>query len=102
MIKVVRIKKIHKRKYFKIYCLFSNEEYRMIDFGKLFKQWNIQKNDIEYPLLDIKEFKKVRLNNGTLCWDNIILTLPDENDNEQNYPYDLDPTVLYQNSKSYA
>lgn len=97
---VVRIKEIYKRENFKIHCLFSNNEYRVIDFGELFKKWDIKQGDIEYPLLDILEFQKAKLVNGTLSWDNITVSLLDKNREEKKFPYDLDPIVLYQNSKS--
>ncbi len=96
---VVRIKEIYKKEFFKIYCLFSNNEYRFIDFEELFKKWNVNQDSIEYPLLTITEFQKVKLVNGTLSWDNITISLLDKNKQEKQYPYDLDPIVLYQNSQ---
>jgi DNA-binding XRE family transcriptional regulator len=96
---VVRIKEIYKNEVFKVYCLFSNNEYRFIDFEVLFKKWNIKQGDIEYPLLNISEFQKVKLVNGTLSWDNITISLLNKNKQEEDFPYDLDPIVLYQNSQ---
>lgn len=46
---IVRIKEIYKKEDFKICCLFSNEEYRYLDFEQLFKTWNIKRGDTEYP-----------------------------------------------------
>lgn len=96
---VVRIKEIYKKDNFCIHCLFSNNEYRIIDFTELFRKWNVSKGDTEYPLLDLEEFQKVKLVNGTLSWDNVTVKLLDTNREEKEYPYDLDPIVLYQNSK---
>jgi len=96
---VVRIIEIYKKEIFNIYCLFSNNEYRFIDFEELFKKWNVKKGDVEYPLLDNLEFQKVKLVNGTLSWDNITVSLINKNKQEKKYPYDLDPIVLYQNSQ---
>lgn len=96
---VVRIQEIYKIDDFKIYCLFSNSEYRIIDFESLWKKWNIKKGDIEYPLLNISEFQKVKLVDGTLSWDNITVSLLNINGEEQTYPFDLDPLVLYENSQ---
>lgn len=95
---IVRIQEIYKKDNFCIYCLFSNNEYRVIDFAELFKKWNIKKDDVEYPLLDLVEFQKVKLENGTLLWDNITVKLLDTNSEEKEYSYDLDPIVLYKNS----
>jgi DNA-binding XRE family transcriptional regulator len=95
----VRIKKIYKTDNYKIYCLFSNDERRFIDFEKLFEEWKIQKDDIEYKLSDLSELHKVKLSNGTLSWDNVKLSLLDEKGKEKEYPYGIDPIVLYQNSK---
>ena len=96
---IVRIKEIYKTDNYKIYCLFSNDENRFIDFEKLFKNWKIKENDIEYKLLDLKELHKVKLSNGTLSWDNVTVSLLDENSKEKKYPYEIDPIVLYQNSE---
>ena len=92
------IKEIYKIQNFNIYCKFDNEEFRCINFEKLFQKWNIKQNDIEYPLLKMNELQKVKLSNGTLSWDNIKIKLIDENNTEKEYPYEIDPIVLYQNS----
>ena len=96
---VVRIREIYKIDNFCIHCLFSNNEYRIIDFTELFKKWNVKEGDTEYPLLDLAEFQKVKLENGTLLWNNVTVKLIDAKMEEKEYPYDLDPIVLYQNSK---
>ncbi len=95
----MRIKEIYKIDDFCIHCLFNNSEYRIINFTELFKKWNVKKGDTEYPLLDLTEFQKVKLENGTLLWNNVTVKLLDANREEKVYPYDLDPIVLYQNSK---
>ena len=95
---IVRIKEIYKIEGFKIYCLFNNEEHRYIDFEKLFQTWNIKKGDIEYLLLNVQELQKVKLSNGTLSWNNIKTKLLNEHSEEIEYPYEVDPVVLYENS----
>ena len=95
---IVRIKNIYNIEDYKIYCLFSNGEYRYIDFDLLFKTWDIKQDDIEYKLLNINELQKAKLSNGTLSWDNVKVKLLDENNKENEYPYEIDPIVLYQNS----
>ena len=96
--KIVRIKEIYKINDFKIFCHFSNDEYRYINFKKLFKTWNVKRGDTEYLLLDKNELQKVKLSNGTLSWECVSVSLIDENNQEQQYPYEIDPIVLYQNS----
>ena len=97
---VKRIVKIHKVKDYKVYCLFNNGESRIIDFEELFKDWKVKKKDLEYRLKDsIEEFKKVKLVDGTLSWENIKYKTEDEYGNEVTLCYDLDPIVLYENSK---
>ena len=95
---IVRIKKIYKIQNFTIYCIFDNDECRYINFEELFQKWNIKQNDIEYPLLEMKELQKVKLSKGTLCWDNVKISLIDENNTEKEHSYEIDPIVLYQNS----
>jgi len=97
--KIVRISKINKIEGFIVFCTFSNSEYRHIDFEQLFQKWKVKKGDPEYPLLDKSEFKKVQLSNGTLSWNNVTVSLIDEDYKEQSYPYEIDPIVLYQNSQ---
>jgi len=97
---VKRIVKIHQIKGFRIYCLFNNGESRIIDFEKLFSKWKTTKKSLHYPISNsLKEFKKVKLIEGTLTWKNIIISGEDEYGNETVYHYDLDPIVLYEESQ---
>lgn len=95
---IIRIEEIYKIEEYKIYCLFNNGEYKYIDFNLLFKKWKIEQNDIEYNLKDLKIFQNVKLSNGTLSWDNVKIKLLDDNNIENEYPYEIDPIILYQNS----
>ncbi len=76
--------------------MFNNGESRILDFAKIFKQWNITENDFEYPLLDEKEFKKVKLRNFTLSWPNIEIKVIDENGKNLSLPYEIGADVLYE------
>lgn len=97
---IKRIIKIHEFERYKVSCLFSNGESRVIDFEKVFKKWNVGENDIEYPLLkSVKEFQKVEIEEGSFVWKNIEIKSTDENGNEEIYFYDLDPIVMYEMSK---
>jgi DNA-binding XRE family transcriptional regulator len=95
-IKIPRIVKIEKISGHKIQCMFNNGESRVLDFVKIFKQWNVTKNDFEYPLLDEKEFKKVRLRNYTLSWPNIEIKVQGENGEDLTLPYEIGADVLYE------
>ncbi|HMS68051.1 MAG: helix-turn-helix domain-containing protein [Saprospiraceae bacterium] len=96
---VKRITKIHKIEGYNLYCLFNNGESRIINFLELFNSWNLNLNDDEYIISkSIEEFNKVELVDGTLSWNNVTTKGIDEDGNEIEYPYQLDPIVLYENS----
>lgn len=97
-LKIPRILKIERIDGFKVICMFNNGESRMIDFELLFNDWNISEDDIEYPLLQEKEFKKLRLRNYTFSWDNIQISLLSEDGKEYNHPYEIDPVTLFKHS----
>ena len=98
-IKIPRIIKIEKISGHQIQCMFNNGESRILDFGKIFKQWKVTKNDFEYPLLDEKEFEKVELRNYTLSWPNIEIKVSGENDKDLILPYEIGADILYQLSE---
>jgi hypothetical protein len=64
--KIPRIIEIKKLEDLTIQVMFNNGALKNLDFEKIFAFWQITKNDIEYPLLQEKEFKKVQLRNHTL------------------------------------
>jgi DNA-binding XRE family transcriptional regulator len=98
-IKLPRIIKIEKVDGFKIQCMFNNGESRLLDFKKICNEWNVSKDDMEYKLLDLKEFKKVELRNFTLSWPNIGLEIKNENGQIEKHPYEVGPDVLFQLSQ---
>jgi DNA-binding XRE family transcriptional regulator len=98
-IKIPRIVKIETISGHKIQCMFNNGESRLLDFEKIFKQWNVTENDFEYPLLDEKEFKKVKLRNYTLSWPNIEIKVNGENGENLNLPYEIGADVLFELSE---
>lgn len=97
--RIPRIIKINEVKGFKIYCAFSNGEYRIIDFGKLFKKWAVKESDFNFPITKEDTFKKVELINNTLSWPEISKKLKLSNGEEFDAPYEIDPMVLYENSE---
>lgn len=83
----------------RIQCMFNNGESRILDFEKIFKEWNVSKNDFEYPILDEKEFKKVELREFTLSWPNIEIQIKGESGENLTLPYEIGADVLYQLSQ---
>jgi len=78
--------------------VFNNGEYRIIDFELLFKKWKTKFKSFEYPLRDLKQFKRVQLNSGTLSWPHITKTLKLDDGQKFETFLDFDPIVLYDNS----
>lgn len=97
--KIPKILKIEGISGHTIQCMFNNGESRLIDFKEILKEWNVKKGDIEYPLLNQKEFQKVKLRNQTLSWPNIEVSIENENGITQVHPYEVDPIILFQKSK---
>ncbi len=98
-LKLPRIIKIEKIDGFQIQCMFNNGESRLLDFKKIFSNWNVSENDIEHKLIDLEEFKKVELRNFTLSWPNIRLEIKNENGQIEKHPYEIGPDVLFQLSE---
>jgi len=98
-IKMPRIIKIEKVQGFQVQCMFNNGESRMLDFMKIFDDWKISNTDIEFPLLDPKEFEKVTLRNATLSWSNIEIQIKNENGQIEIHPYEIGSDVLYKLSE---
>jgi len=97
---IKRIVKIHQIRGYKVTCLFNNGESRVIDFKNLFEKWKIKKGHIAYPLLENqKEFKKLKIIDGSFVWENIKFKSLDDEGNEIVQYFDLDPIVIYENSE---
>lgn len=94
-IKIPRIIKIENIKGFHVQCMFNNGESRMLDFKKIFGDWEISKTDIEFPLLDPKQFIKVTLRNFTLSWPNIEMKIKNENGEIKTHPYEIGADMLF-------
>jgi len=98
-LKLPRIIKVEKIDGFKIQCMFNNGESRLLDFKKIFNEWNVSEEDIEYKLLNLNEFIKVELRNFTLSWPNIGLEIKNKNGQIEKHPYEIGPDVLFQLSQ---
>jgi len=97
---IKKIVKVHQTKGYKVTCLFNNGESRVIDFKSLFESWKIKKGHIAYPLSDkLSEFKKFKIIDGSFVWENIKFESLDDEGSTMIQYFDLDPIVLYENSK---
>ncbi|WP_222845673.1 helix-turn-helix domain-containing protein [Flavilitoribacter nigricans] len=98
---IPRILKINNIDGYLVSCLFNNGESRIIDFKDLFENvFKIKGNDPALELLeDYNTFKQIEIIENTVGWPNIGFYSEDENGEQVFYHYDLDPIVLYQNSK---
>jgi DNA-binding XRE family transcriptional regulator len=98
-IKIPRIVKIEKITGHKIQCMFNNGESRLLDFERIFGQWNVTENDFEFKLLDPQEIKKVKLSDYTLSWPNIEIKITGIDGKDMTVPYEIGADVLYQLSE---
>ncbi len=96
---IIHILKINEVKEHKIYCVFSNGEYRFIDINKLLNSWNLEESDILCHLYDEQKLEGVVLKNDTLTWPEIIKKKTLSNGMSFEIELDLDPVVLYENSE---
>lgn len=94
-----RIIKIEKIDGFNIQCMFNNGESRLLDFKKIFNDWNVSEQDIEHKLLHLRAFKKVELRNYTLSWPAIGIEIKNEMGQIEKHPYEIGPDVLFQLSQ---
>ena len=93
-----KILKVNRVKGLTISVLFSNGHNRILDFDRIFKEWNITKKDAEYKLLDPDEFKKVKLVDYTLTWNNIKTEMDGFDNKKLSLPYQVGADVLYEYS----
>ncbi len=70
-IKIPRILKVNWIKGLTISVVFNNGESRTIDFRKISKQIGINEQSPAFILLKPDEFRKVRVSDNTLSWDNV-------------------------------
>ncbi|MEN0051848.1 MAG: helix-turn-helix domain-containing protein [Bacteroidota bacterium] len=99
MVSVIHILKINEVKDHQIYCVFSNGEYRFIDFSELLKKWEVKQNDLLYHLNDVEQLNKVVIDNATLTWPSIKKNVELSNGAKFEVNLDIDPVVLYENSE---
>lgn len=94
--KLPRILRINRIKGLKISVLFSDGHNRVLDFEKIFAQWNITKKSYEYKLLKPEEFKKVKLEDFTLTWNNLKMEMENFDGTKISLPYQIGADNLYE------
>jgi DNA-binding XRE family transcriptional regulator len=93
--KILKINEVDYKK-LRLSVLFSNGDNRILDFNRILNEdWQVEPSDPEYILLDPKEFKKVKLSNNTLAWDNVVLYMTGEDGKLEPTPFDVGADVLY-------
>jgi hypothetical protein len=95
----IHLLKINAVKDYKIYCVFSNGEYRVIDIEKYLARKDLKPDSILSNLLDKDKVKNVIIENATLTWPNIKHVTCLSNVMAFEVALDLDPIVLYENSE---
>jgi DNA-binding XRE family transcriptional regulator len=94
-----RITKIIQVEPFKIQLLWNNSEVREIDFDIFFKKWVTENNQNLLRLENYEDFKQVTLSDEkTLIWHNLSTSFTFKGQNII-APLDLDPDVIYENSR---
>lgn len=96
---VIHLLKINEVKGFEIYCVFSNGEYRVIDILNFLDGKELKSDSILRNLYDEDKVKNVIIKNATLTWPDIKKVTRLSNGMEFEVELDLDPIVLYENSK---
>lgn len=95
----IHLLKINEVKDYKIFCVFSNGEYRVIDIEKYLAYKDLKPDSILRNLLDKDKIKNVVIENATLTWPDIKHVTRLSNGMEFEVALDLDPIVLYENSE---
>jgi DNA-binding XRE family transcriptional regulator len=94
--KLPRILKINRINGLAISVLFSNGQNRILNFEEIFKNWQVTRKSREYPLLDAREFKKVKLDNFTLVWPQLKVELKGFKNEKLIQPYQVGADTLYE------
>ena len=93
-VKIPRILKMNWIKDLSISVVFNNGESRIIDFRKVLNNINLVNNSPAQILYDAKEFKKVKLEDNTLSWNNVEQYITLRNKEKVRVPYQIGADVL--------
>ena len=98
-IKIPRILKINWINELSISVVFNNGESRIIDFRKVLKRINVEKESPAYILFDSNEFAKVELMDNTISWNNVEQYITMRNGEKRRVPFEIGADVLLKNSQ---
>lgn len=93
-IRIPRILKINWISELSISVVFNNGESRIIDFRKVLKKLNVEKNSPAFILFDSQEFARVELIDNTLSWNNVEQYITMRNGEKKKVPYEIGADVL--------
>ena len=96
--KIPRILKINRIDGLIVSAVFNNGESRNIDFNRVFKKLKLNLKSPAFKLTDPQLFRKVKLNNQTLSWDNVEQYITFKNKTIK-VPFEIGADVLYQFSE---
>jgi DNA-binding XRE family transcriptional regulator len=94
-----RILKINWINELSISVVFNNGESRIIDFRKVLKRINVEKESPAYILFDSKAFAQVELIDNTLSWNNVEQYITMRNGEKMKVPYEIGADVLLKYSQ---
>jgi len=99
--RIPKILKINNISGYKISCLFSTGESRIIDIKELLlERIGITKKHPASKLLKDKSlFQEVKILGNSIGWTQVGIDTKNEEGKNVFYPFELDPIVLYQNSE---
>jgi len=96
---IPKILKINQVEEYQISCLFNNGESRIIDFKVFLKKYGKNKKHPAYKLLkDKSAFNEVEIIGNTIGWNNVGIYSKNLNGEDEFYPYNIDPTTLFESS----
>lgn len=93
---ITEIKEINEDFFIKV--IFDTGELRIIKFPDIFEKLNINIPDAEKLIEEFDEFKMVKIDNGTLSWNNVNQFIHLKDGTRKKIPFEIGPDVLYKNS----
>src|SRR5258708_27030962 len=97
VVKIPRVLKINRVEKLTVSVVFNNGESRIIDFAPLLKDLRVPES-ISRILSNPREFKKMKLANHTLSWDNTDETIT-FNGKSKKVPFEIGADILYKYSQ---
>jgi len=96
--KIPRILKINRINGQQISVVFNNGQSRIIDFEKVFSHLHFDNTSPVFKLKNPKYFRKAKINNHTLSWDNVDLFTYFKGEKIRT-PFEVGADMLYKMSK---